>query len=128
MTFTHTHTHTRISLILVLNYDAYVLLCNSYLDIPKDCQWNDWNIGTCSHACGGGTRTNTRTKIIEASNGGVCDGESTSQEACNTQKCPGKFTTLTQYKTCLLMIGLMFQTYNIILFLRVTLFTFSNTL
>ena len=61
-----------------------------YLNLvtPVDCQWNDWQIGKCSKSCGGGTRTKTRTKKTESSDGGICEGEATMQEACNTQQCP----------------------------------------
>ena len=54
-----------------------------------DCEWSEWQIGQCSVTCGGGTRTNTRTKNVEESNGGVCTGNPTAQEDCNTQNCPG---------------------------------------
>lgn len=77
-------------------YFAHLLICNSYLDVPEPCEWNDWEIGTCSKTCAGGTRTNKRTKKKEESNGGLCDGKSTITETCNTQKCPGKFKSLTQ--------------------------------
>ena len=59
-----------------------------------NCEWNDWQIGECSEPCGGGIRTNSRTKKIEESNGtdedGVCEGEATMEEECNTQTCPRK--------------------------------------
>ena len=46
----------------------------------------------CSQPCGGGTRTNTRTKKSEAENGGKCEGEHAVEEPCNTQSCPGKLS------------------------------------
>ena len=55
-----------------------------------DCEWNDWELGMCSKPCGGGTRTNTRTKKSEEENGGKCEGENTVEEPCNAQSCPGK--------------------------------------
>ena len=54
-----------------------------------DCKWTDWQIGQCSVTCGGGTRTNTRSKSVEENNGGKCTGDSTAQENCNDQSCPG---------------------------------------
>ena len=55
-----------------------------------DCEWNDWNIGTCTKSCGGGTRTNTRTTKDLADHGGKeCDGVASLQENCNSQPCPG---------------------------------------
>ena len=35
-------------------------------------------------------RTNTRTKNVEEEHGGVCVGEATITESCNTDECPGK--------------------------------------
>lgn len=56
-----------------------------------DCQWSDWQIGECSVPCGGGTRTNNRSKIVEEKNeGSACTGEPTEREDCNYQNCPGK--------------------------------------
>ena len=54
----------------------------------RDCEWNDWEIGDCSKECGGGIRTNTRTKKWEATLGGTCSEESQMEESCNTQECP----------------------------------------
>ena len=47
-------------------------------------------MGNCSEDCGGGMRTNTRTKNVEEAHGGVCVGEATITESCNTDECPGK--------------------------------------
>ena len=57
--------------------------------ISVNCEWNDWQYGECSKTCGGGYRTNNRTKRIEEAFGGVCDGESTAIEDCNKISCPG---------------------------------------
>ena len=65
-------------------YSIYILFYTSV-----DCEWRDWQYGECTQTCGGGMRTNTRTKRVEESFGGVCVGESTAIEECNTQKCPG---------------------------------------
>ena len=54
-----------------------------------DCEWTDWQIGQCSVTCGGGTRTNIRSKKVEEKHGGMCTGNSTVQEECNDQGCPG---------------------------------------
>ena len=61
-----------------------------HLDDPIACEWGNWEIGDCSKSCGGGTRTNSRQKILEESNGGKCDGTNTIQENCNEQKCSGR--------------------------------------
>ena len=54
------------------------------------CEWNDWKIGDCSKICGGGSRTNTRTKKLSAAHGGdECNGPTSIQEGCNVQECPG---------------------------------------
>ena len=64
------------------------------------CEWSDWQIGQSSVTCGGGNRTNSRTKTVEESNGGVCAGEATVQEACNDQNCPGKINMYPMYFIC----------------------------
>ena len=60
-----------------------------------DCEWNDWTIGDCSRTCAGGLRTNSRTKKREEINGtdevGICEGDTTMEEECNTQNCTGMF-------------------------------------
>merc|ERR1719192_1620998 len=55
-----------------------------------DCVMSDWaDSGACSATCGGGTMTQTRTVVTEASNGGTACPTSLSQtKACNTQDCP----------------------------------------
>ena len=58
-----------------------------------DCKWNDWIIGGCTKSCGGGIRTNTRTKNATSAHGGKeCDGVSFAEERCNEQNCPGNKT------------------------------------
>ena len=56
-----------------------------------DCKWGAWVIGQCSKTCGGGKRTNTRTRKLEADHGGIeCHGSSSMTETCSQQKCdPG---------------------------------------
>ena len=43
----------------------------------------------CSATCGGGSRTKTRTKIVEEMYDGTCDGGSETVEDCSTNSCPG---------------------------------------
>jgi hypothetical protein len=55
---------------------------------PVDCvpsKWSDWS--ECSKACGGGTRTRTRTVTTPASNGGKECGPLSESETCNPQPC-----------------------------------------
>ena len=74
------------------NLSGNHLILSKIKVFPEDCEWNDWQIGECSQSCNGGTRTNTRTKRKEAAHGGVCVGEASMQESCNTQSCPRKLT------------------------------------
>ena len=61
------------------------------LATPIHCEWSNWEIGDCSAPCGGGTRTKSRTKIINnESSGGKCVGQSQARESCNAQSCAGK--------------------------------------
>ena len=63
--------------------------CGLFYDIV-DCEWNEWIIGTCSSSCGGGTRTNTRSKNVSAEyEGDECEGTTSITESCNVQECPG---------------------------------------
>ena len=71
----------------------YKSLC---LVTARDCRWTDWEEGECSVTCAGGRRTNTRTKAVVERDGtdgtiGICEGEATMEEDCNTQACPRKF-------------------------------------
>jgi hypothetical protein len=55
---------------------------------PVNCvvsAWSEWS--SCSAACGGGTRTRTRTIITPAANGGDPCPPLEETEACNTQPC-----------------------------------------
>ena len=56
---------------------------------PIDCQWGNWEIGTCSKSNGGCTRTKSRTMSSKDANGGQCDGQQTAQEDCNANDCIG---------------------------------------
>ena len=55
-----------------------------------DCEWSEWEIGTCSSTSGLCIRTKTRTKKLPESDGGKCEGEITEQEDCNTHECKGE--------------------------------------
>ena len=55
-----------------------------------NCEWNEWRIGECSHSCGEGTRINIRTKKVQESPNGSCEGDSEIQEPCHIQDCPSK--------------------------------------
>ena len=62
-----------------------------FMNIKVHCEWGDWNIGDCSHSCGGGVRTRTRTPKVSAMRGGEeCKGPSRMDENCNLQNCQGK--------------------------------------
>ena len=58
-------------------------------ECPVDCKWGDWVEGECSAACGNGTKINTRTISVNATNGGdECKGEETEEVECS--QFPGK--------------------------------------
>ena len=76
------------------NLQLVVIICI----LVVDCQWTAWNVGECSLTCGGGTRINTRSKTVEEENAGVCTGESTAEEDCNSQECPGKIDFYLHFK------------------------------
>ena len=53
------------------------------------CKWDVWQIGDCTLTCGGGTRTNTREKLVFKDHGGdECVGPFSIEESCNVNKCP----------------------------------------
>ena len=60
--------------------------------LSVNCKWQGWvEIGECSKTCGGGKQTITRTKKVEAANGGTdCTGKSVTWYECNTRPCYGK--------------------------------------
>lgn len=57
---------------------------------PVDCVVSPFEDSTsCSAACGGGTKTQTRTILTEASGGGLaCPSDLSQTVSCNTQDCP----------------------------------------
>ncbi len=63
---------------------TYIILLSSAIH----CEWDEWVIGECSDSCGTGTRTNTRTKLVDEANGGTCTGQPSEIEECNTNPCP----------------------------------------
>ena len=56
------------------------------------CEWNEWESGVCSKECGGGIRTQVRTKKVEEAHGGTCEGERLLREPCNQHECPSKLS------------------------------------
>ena len=63
----------------------------SLLQYLVDCEWEEWKVGECSKTCGGGHRTNTRSKRIREAHGGLeCSGSATITEQCNVKDCPSK--------------------------------------
>ena len=67
----------------------YLFNLDEQLNFILDCQWSDWNVGTCSDSCGGGLLTKTRSKTVEEANGGVCNNQFSVTEDCNSDICPG---------------------------------------
>ena len=94
------------------------------LATPIHCEWSNWEIGDCSAPCGGGTRTKSRTKIINnESSGGKCVGQSQTRESCNTQSCAGKFSN------CISLINIEVETYFVLILSMIrtkNLFPFIN--
>ena len=81
-------------LLIPLHLVFYKPLSIKYLATPIHCEWSNWQVGDCSAPCGGGTRTKSRTKIINnESSGGKCVGQSQTRESCNAQSCAGKLFT-----------------------------------
>eukprot|EP00933_Yihiella_yeosuensis_P057696 TRINITY_DN5769_c1_g2_i1.p1 TRINITY_DN5769_c1_g2~~TRINITY_DN5769_c1_g2_i1.p1 ORF type:complete len:1326 (+),score=179.83 TRINITY_DN5769_c1_g2_i1:153-4130(+) len=56
---------------------------------PRDCKWSNWDTwSSCTKTCGRGTRSRSRSIVVEAAHGGkVCTGGSKEDEPCNTHKC-----------------------------------------
>ena len=62
----------------------------SIIEFLVHCEWGEWTISECDKTCGGGIRTKTRVKKIEARNGGnQCNGPTTIDDICNSNECPG---------------------------------------
>ena len=58
-----------------------------FFNFLVDCIWGEWKEGKCSKSCGGGSRTDERSKESPEKNGGTCEGESTRTVRCNEQNC-----------------------------------------
>ena len=60
--------------------------------LKVNCQWAEWEAWqTCSHTCGDGSQSRTRTKEQQAQHGGSdCEGSDTESQACNIKSCPSK--------------------------------------
>ena len=65
-----------------------------------NCEWNEWGIGECSQTCGNGTRIKIRTKKIQESPNGFCEGGSEIQDSCHIKDCPSKSIFLTSRYAC----------------------------
>jgi len=68
--------------------DLRVETCNTQECPPIHCEWDEWIVGDCSAECGFGTRTNTRTKLVEEANGGTCSGQASEIVECMEKECP----------------------------------------
>lgn len=56
---------------------------------PVDCHWHPWSEwGGCSKTCGGGVKTQSRTKTLAMFGGNECDGNETKQLECAAEDCP----------------------------------------
>ena len=75
-------------------YDLFFHITDSSYQ-AINCQWSAWDIGTCSRTCGSGERKKTRTKEVMEMFGGICNGESSEFEPCNTNNCPGLLVVFT---------------------------------
>ena len=71
-------------------FKTYVNLTWPPFHFLVDCEWSEWNLGTCSATCGKGNREKFRSKIVEEINGGNCSGDSEATEDCNEKDCPSK--------------------------------------
>eukprot|EP00746_Dinoflagellata_sp_MGD_P126039 gnl/MRDRNA2_/MRDRNA2_60966_c0_seq1.p1 gnl/MRDRNA2_/MRDRNA2_60966_c0~~gnl/MRDRNA2_/MRDRNA2_60966_c0_seq1.p1 ORF type:complete len:1834 (+),score=388.57 gnl/MRDRNA2_/MRDRNA2_60966_c0_seq1:203-5503(+) len=63
--------------------------CNAH-PCPVDCEWGPWGTwNTCSHTCGGGSKTASRPVAVEKAHGGKpCEGPSSKETSCNPMPCP----------------------------------------
>ena len=68
---------------------CYDHFCTYIRDVLVDCTWSEWIPGQCSKTCGGGIRNDSRQMFIELYGGKPCEGETTREEQCNTNGCPG---------------------------------------
>ena len=74
----------------LITFVAICLIVIFYMICIVDCKWGDWVIVECSKTCGSGFQIDSRQKLQEELFGGKpCEGNSTRQRECNTDKCPG---------------------------------------
>jgi hypothetical protein len=66
------------------------VLKNCLYTVAIHCEWDQWQLGTCSEDCGAGTQLNTRVKLIEEANLGTCDGQAEETVECMIVECPSK--------------------------------------
>lgn len=59
--------------------------------VPSWSQWSSWS--GCSETCGGGRQSRTR----QCRNGNTCSGPAVIYRDCNTQTCPGIYSSSTSY-------------------------------
>ena len=71
---------------MFINNEKYFLLSNLV-----DCKWGNKICNICNVTCGGGKKMCSRSKDVEARNGGKdCEGDEMSIEDCNNNiPCPG---------------------------------------
>ena len=72
--------------------NVIILTFNNFVIIAIHCQWSEWTEAKyeeCSRTCGTGKRMRKRYKEILEANGGHCIGNSTKEEECNLDPCPG---------------------------------------
>ena len=64
-------------------------MCNVH-SCPTDCEWEEYaQWGSCTHTCGGGSKTRARAVKTRHANGGKpCTGTELHVESCNRQACP----------------------------------------
>ena len=73
---------------LIVNGSDSIFTTSACTPIPVDCVVSSWSAyGACSASCGGGTKTQTRTIVTPASNGGAACPALSQSQSCNLQTC-----------------------------------------
>ena len=68
----------------------WIVKRNFSLPTLVDCVWGNFTCQACNVTCDAGHKVCTRTKAIEARNGGKdCEGAETSIKDCSNKPCPG---------------------------------------